>query len=231
MFRKRKNVAKGMAAGAIGGLVGTIVMTQFQNGWQKASRSLKEKKGSPPEVIIPSAQAEDTWGRPTGTEGASASTASVYALRQAGSDKERVDKNGQSANNAATNKNEEDDNATTRVAGAVARAGGKDLSPGQKKTGGAIVHYAFGTLVGAVYGMAAELGFRRIQRNTLLSGVGFGAALFAGADEIAVPALRLSQPPSKVPVVDHLYGFASHLVYGTTAAAVCKAARKALDRG
>jgi hypothetical protein len=37
MFRRR-SVAKGLAAGAIGGLAGTIVMTQFRNAWQKAAQ-------------------------------------------------------------------------------------------------------------------------------------------------------------------------------------------------
>jgi hypothetical protein len=86
MFR-RKNVAKGWAAGAIGGLVGTIVMTQFQNAWQKSSRSLKREEESQPEVMSSSAQAEETWGIQTGTEGASRSTAKVYSVRQTGAKK------------------------------------------------------------------------------------------------------------------------------------------------
>jgi hypothetical protein len=224
MFR-RKNVAKGLAAGAMGGLVATIVMTQFQNAWQATSRSLKKKKeDAAPEVTGFSRQSEETWGRQTGTEGAPVSTAKVYSVRQTSAEKAAGDKEEQSGNNK-----EEGDNATTKVANAVAKASGKDLSPDQKKTGGTIVHYAFGTLMGAAYGVAMELGSRRIRKNPLLSGLGFGAALFAGADEVAVPALRLSQPPSEVPTAKHLYGFASHLVYGTTAAAVCKAARKALQ--
>jgi len=217
----RRSVAKGLAAGAIGGLVGTIVMTQFQNAWQKTSPSVNEKEDTQPEVMSSSAQAEETWGIQTGTEGASGSTSKVYSVRQAGTDKEAKSKKEQSSN-------KEDDNATNKVADAVARASGKNLSPGQKKIGGTLVHYAFGTLMGAAYGVAVELGSRRIRKNPLLSGLGFGAALFAGADEVAVPTLGLSQPPSKVPVAGHLYGLASHLVYGTTSVAVCNATRKFL---
>ena len=222
MFR-RTNVAKGLAAGAIGGLVGTVVMTQFQNFWQKAPRSLKEKEEAQLEVMCPRGQAEETWGRQAGTEGASGSNANVYSVRQAGTEKEGADKREQSSN-------KEDENATTKVAEAVAQVGGMHLSPDQKKAGGTIVHYVFGTLMGAAYGLTAELGSRRIRRNTVLSGLSLGTALFAGADEVAIPALRLSQTPSDVPVAQHLYGFASHLVYGATAAAVCKATRKALRR-
>ena len=220
MFRRRKNVAKGMAAGAIGGLVGTIVMTQFQNAWQKASRPLKAKEEPKLEGMSSAAQAVETWGSQTGTEGASG-TAKLYSVGQAGVEKGGAGKEEQSGGA---------DNATAKVADAVAGVGGKNLSAVQKKGGGTVVHYAFGTLMGVVYGVAAELGSRRIRRNSVLSGLGFGTALFAGADEGAVPALRLSEPPSQVPFVDHLYGFASHLVYGATAAAVCKAARKALNR-
>jgi hypothetical protein len=222
MFRK-KNVAKGLAAGAIGGLVGTIVMTQFQNAWQKASRSLKEKEQSQTDISSSRRSDVETWGKQTGTEGTSRGTAKVYSVRQAGTEREGMDKKEQSSN-----KNKEDENATTRVADAVAKAGGKHLSTEQKKTGGTIVHYAFGTLMGAIYGVAAELGDRRIRRNTVLSGLGFGSALFVGADEISVPALRLSQPPSQIPVAAHLYGFASHLVYGTTVVGVCHATRRVL---
>jgi putative membrane protein len=108
--------------------------------------------------------------------------------------------------------------------------GGKSLSSDQKEKGGMVVHYAFGTLMGALYGVAAEMGSRRIGRNSVLSGMGFGAALFAGADEAAIPALRLSKSPAEATWHEHLYGLASHLVYGTTAAAVFKATRKPSKR-
>ena len=36
-----RNMKKGAIAGMVGGLIGTIVMTAFQNGWSKASQSLR----------------------------------------------------------------------------------------------------------------------------------------------------------------------------------------------
>jgi len=70
---------------------------------------------------------------------------------------------------------------------------------------------------------------RAEQRKWLRQlGLTFGTALFAGADELALPVLKLSKAPTKVPVSQHLYGFASHLVYGATAAAVFRAVRKAM---
>ncbi len=213
MFR-RHSVAKGLAAGAIGGLAGTIVMTQFQNAWQKAA---KKVNAQPAAEDVPASRdmSDESTETQTGTEGTSGTrSAKVYSVRQEREKKEP--------------KKADDGNATAKVAETVARVGGKSLSSDQKEKGGMVVHYAFGTLMGALYGVAAEMGSRRIGRNSVLSGLGFGAALFAGADEVAVPALRLSKSPAEASWPEHLYGFASHLVYGSTAAAVFKAARKAL---
>jgi hypothetical protein len=46
----------------------------------------------------------------------------------------------------------------------------------------------------------------------VLSGAGYGGAVFVGADEFAVPALGLSQSADKAPVSSHLYGLAAHTV-------------------
>jgi len=52
-----------------------------------------------------------------------------------------------------------------------------------KKKGGTVVHYAFGAVMGAVYGAAAEVA----PPVKSLAGLPYGAALFVGADEIALP--------------------------------------------
>jgi hypothetical protein len=49
-----------------------------------------------------------------------------------------------------------------------------------------------------------------------LSGIPFGTILFAGADEIAVPAMGLSKSPAAYPIASHAYGLTSHAVYGVT---------------
>ena len=43
---RRKSAARGIIAGALGGLIGTIVMTEFQGAWSSASRSLKSGRQS-----------------------------------------------------------------------------------------------------------------------------------------------------------------------------------------
>ena len=106
------------------------------------------------------------------------------------------------------------DDATMRTADAVVSTvtGGRHLSHEGKEKGGPIVHYAFGAIMGAAYGAMAE----GLPGATFGFGTGFGAALFAGADLVAVPALNLSGSPSDTPVSSLATPFAAHLVYGTT---------------
>ena len=86
------------------------------------------------------------------------------------------------------------------------------------------MHYAFGTVVGGVYGVVAE--FAPVV--TTGAGVPFGTAVWLGADEIAVPALGLSKPPTQYPLSKHLYAIASHFVYGLTTDVVRRSLRKVL---
>lgn len=93
----------------------------------------------------------------------------------------------------------------------VAATGGQHLSMEGERKGGPIVHYAFGTLAGAVYGGMAE------YSSAVRAGFGtaFGAALFLGADVVAVPALHLSSPPGEYPLKSLANPLVAHLVYGT----------------
>jgi putative membrane protein len=107
--------------------------------------------------------------------------------------------------------------------------GGSRLSHEEKKKAGPLVHYAFGSAMGAAYGLANEFApVGRKMLSPLMSGSGFGTALFLGADEWAVPALGLSSPPKKSAVSSHIYGWASHLVYGLTLEMVRKTVRRSL---
>lgn len=82
--------------------------------------------------------------------------------------------------------------------------------------------------MGALYGAGMELAPRKVRRKPELAGVGFGMLLFTGADEIAIPALQLSEKPEKKPLSSHLYSLASHVVYGLAAGTVYRALRRAL---
>lgn len=163
------NVLKGLAAGLIGGLAATWVMTQFQNG--------------------------------------------ITQIAEAASDNDKK------------KKAESGENATVKTAKAISEnVFDHKLKKSEKEQAGNAVHYGFGTTVGAVYGMTAEF----VPLTTIGSGLPFGAALFLGADEVAVPAFGLSESPTEISLSTHAYGFASHLVYGLTAEFVRRTVRKVL---
>jgi len=105
----------------------------------------------------------------------------------------------------------EREDSTEIVARKIAKATGKTLDKEQKKKAGRAVHYTFGTLMGIVYGVSAEL----IPEATIGAGTAFGTLLYFGADEVAVPALQLSPAPiAGAPATDHLQHWAAHVVYG-----------------
>lgn len=111
-------------------------------------------------------------------------------------------------------KNTEEEDSTMKAADAIVEitSGGRHLSREGREKGGAIVHYAFGGLMGGVYGCFAE--YYKTSRAGL--GTIFGALLFIAGDLIAVPALQLSEPPTQQPVSALINPFAAHLVYGST---------------
>jgi hypothetical protein len=118
----------------------------------------------------------------------------------------------------------EDENATTKAAEKLSNLAGIQLTPKQKNHAGSAVHYAFGSLVGAAYGLASE--FLPPVRTGL--GVPFGAAVWLLADEIGVPTLKLSKPATKYGLDVHAKSLASHGVYGATAELVRRSLRAAI---
>jgi putative membrane protein len=85
-----------------------------------------------------------------------------------------------------------------------------ELSPEEKKTAGPLVHYAYGTGIGALYGGLAQ------KYKTTKAGFGsaYGAAAWALGDEVAVPALGLGKKPTEAPVTQQVQMLAAHVVYG-----------------
>jgi hypothetical protein len=117
------------------------------------------------------------------------------------------------------------DDATAKTAAAIAEPIlGRSLSKKEKKSAGPVVHYAFGSLVGAVYGAATEV----LPVSRKWFGLPYGAALFVAADEIAVPAFGLSKAPREVPMSMHVYGLMSHLIYGVSLEIVRRCVRHVL---
>jgi uncharacterized membrane protein YagU involved in acid resistance len=120
---------------------------------------------------------------------------------------------------------DEEDDAPERLANAVSVGlFDRELTKSEKETAGTALHYAYGTSMGALYGVAAELA----PGLTTGAGLPFGAAVWVTADEGVVPLLGLSKKPTEYPLSVHAYALASHLIYGLTTEAVRRAVRGAL---
>jgi putative membrane protein len=120
---------------------------------------------------------------------------------------------------------EADDDAAARTGNAISElVFDHHLTKSEKEKAGAAAHYAMGVTSGAIYGAVAEV----MPLATICEGTGFGAAVWAIADEGVVPALGLSRDASEYPVSVHAYSLTSHLVYGLTTELVRRAVRKAL---
>jgi putative membrane protein len=97
-------------------------------------------------------------------------------------------------------------------------ATGHPLREEDKPLGGSIVHYAFGGVVGALYGLVTA----RRPQAAIGMGMPFAIAVWAIADEIGMPAAGLARRPSAYPPGDHLSSLTAHLVFGATMEGVCR---------
>lgn len=124
----------------------------------------------------------------------------------------------------ATGNEQASEDATMKAANRIARTiHFRPLSPEEKAKAGPVLHYAFGTLMGALYGLATEY----FPQSRAGFGTIFGTLLFALADEAAVPLAGFSGKPNEYPASSHLRALASHLVYGASAEAVRATLRRA----
>lgn len=114
--------------------------------------------------------------------------------------------------------------STVKAADQVAKTTtGKRVPDQERQAAGQATHYAFGALLGGLYGAAGS------AYPALRTGFGapFGAGVWAVADELAVPAAGLGKPPTQTPLSTHAYSLASHLLFG----AVLESSQLLLQRG
>ena len=117
---------------------------------------------------------------------------------------------------------QESEPSTVKAANKVSRATADEPLPEPyKEPAGQAVHYGFGGLLGAVYGAATTVW----PKTGIGFGMPFGAAVWASADEIGVPAAGLSKPPTQTEPSQHAYSFLSHIVFG----AALEGSRRALS--
>jgi Protein of unknown function (DUF1440) len=118
-----------------------------------------------------------------------------------------------------------EEDATVAIASKVSSSVlDRPLTRKEKHQAGVAVHYTFGAASGAFYGAIAEVA----PLAKIANGVGFGIWIWLAAVEVALPALKLTQPPWHYPFRMHAYSFISHLVYGTVTEQVRKTLRSAL---
>ena len=111
---------------------------------------------------------------------------------------------------------------TEKLAGQVTAAvAGKRATKREKEIGGEVIHWTFGVVLGAVYGLLAA----RSRRVSAGRGLAYGAAVFAGASEAALPILGLSLPPSSYAPAGHAMNLLTHLVYGAALDATTRGLR------
>jgi uncharacterized membrane protein YagU involved in acid resistance len=116
------------------------------------------------------------------------------------------------------------ESATVKAGRVALEAVGLHVPDDKKEVLGQAVHFGYGIAIGAAYAL-----IRRHQAHLHhLAGLAFGAALWAISDELLVPALHLSAPPSRYPKETHLRGLASHLAYGASVEEGVWLMRKAL---
>jgi hypothetical protein len=101
---------------------------------------------------------------------------------------------------------------------------GRPLDREELAIGAAAMHYGFGAGVGALYGGLAEV----MPAITSGFGTGYGAAVWAGADEAAMPALGLSRPTTERPPEAHAHALFAHFVFGVTLEVVRRAVRSVM---
>lgn len=112
---------------------------------------------------------------------------------------------------------------TAKTASAVVeRAVGRKLSAREAERMDPVVHYAFGGLLGALYGVLSS----RAPVVGAGRGLGYGTAVWLGADVAALPALKLTKAPNEYPAGTHAFGLGAHLIYGATLDAFTAIARK-----
>ena len=102
--------------------------------------------------------------------------------------------------------------STEKAANLGARlATGHQVPARRQAAAGEAVHYGMGSVIGGVYGAAAELQ----PAVTAGQGAAFGVVAATVVDETLVPAFGFGDPLWRAPAVSHPYSYASHLVYGT----------------
>jgi hypothetical protein len=110
-----------------------------------------------------------------------------------------------------------DEPSTTKVAEKISELIlSHELTAKEKEIASPIVHYAFGTTVGSVYGLLASYDPLVEMGKGLL----YGTAVWLVADEFMLPRIKIAKPAPAYPLSKHLEALGAHLVYGAVLGAL-----------
>jgi len=118
-----------------------------------------------------------------------------------------------------------EEDSTVRTASAISqRIFHHELTPQEKQVAGPAVHYAFGSILAAIYGAAVET----VPLVRIGWGLPFGTAVWLGAHVITVPALGLSEGITKSSSRQETVELGAHLVYGAAVEGIRRLIRTAV---
>ncbi|MDA8219570.1 MAG: hypothetical protein M0Z94_18380 [Dehalococcoidales bacterium] len=125
---------------------------------------------------------------------------------------------GQPSEEGQSGEGESQESSPEKVAHRGAEMLGFDLDREQVKVWGNRVHWLYGMQWGALYTLLpVKAGVR--------SGLLYGAALWAGSDEMLLWILGIAKAPFRYHLSVHLYGLLAHLVYGVTLGVLARGLR------
>ncbi len=115
--------------------------------------------------------------------------------------------------------------STVKVANKISEATvHRDLRRSEKEPASYAVHFAFGTLMGGIYGISSE--YLNIARTGY--GLLHGLGLWAGADATVLPAIGISPPVTERSAGELTYEILAHAVYGVSSEATRRFVRAQL---
>jgi uncharacterized membrane protein YagU involved in acid resistance len=93
---------------------------------------------------------------------------------------------------------------------------GSDIPRDKKAVAGVGMHYAFGSVCGALWGLYASMR----GRSTMVEGVLYGVVVWLLGDEGLMRIAKVSPEAEKVPLSQHIQALGAHLIYGAGVAVV-----------
>jgi uncharacterized membrane protein YagU involved in acid resistance len=191
------DIVRGAVAGMVGGLVGTFAMGTALAGWTLLSRRVYRRTFDP--------RSQREWRN---------------RLANAGVKPGRLQQSEPRSHHRSISPSER------LVAAAYRTVGRRPATRREMEVLGMVVHYAFGGVVGGLYGAAAEIE----PEVTTGAGIPFGTAVWLVADELGIPLTGIADSPLRTPPRLHAYSLAGHLAYGLATEMTRRAIRRPSDR-